>query len=210
MAFRAFTLLLAFFKLPFVRIGFVAIAAIGEGERLFEVAIQVARDASNLGMLSDQRIFRFRVIEIEAGKQVLPAAGGVATLAGLLELALVWIDVARRAGVEVHVLVASGSARRIGFVALFAGDFYVQARQRIFRFGVIKILGSLPAFHVVALGTFVAKLAFVRIGVAGSAVRGLAEERLRQVLHLDEFAICRKHMRRRVTFFTRKWSVFAL
>ena len=133
-ALRAFTFPFTFFKLAFVRIGFVAIAAIGKGKRFFEVAIQVARDASNLDMPSNQRIFRFRVIEIEAGKQILPGAGGVATLARLLEFTLVRIDVARRAGVELHVLIASGSARSIGFVALFARNFYVQARQRIFRF----------------------------------------------------------------------------
>ena len=161
-------------------------------------------------MLSDQRIFRLRVIELEDGKQILPAAGGVATLAGLLELALVRIDMACRAGIELHVLIASGSARRIGFVALFARNLYVQARQRIFRFRVIKIFCGLPAFYVVALGTFVAKLAFMRIGMARSAIRGLAEERFRQVLHFNKFAIGWEHMRRRVTFFTRQWSVSAL
>ena len=211
MAFRAFTFLLAFFKLALVRVGFVAIAAIGEGERLLEIAIQVTRDAGNLGMFSDQRILRFGVIEIEAGQ------------AEFFQLLVVW-QVSQdflnsplwgsmwhaAAGVEFHVLIACGSARRIGLVAFFAGNLYVQAGERIFRFGVIEILGSLPAFHVVALGAFVSELALVRIGVAGSAIRGLAEERLRQVFHFDEFTICRKHMRRRVTFFTRKWSVFAL
>ena len=86
------------------------------------------------------------------------------------------IDVARGAGVELHVLVTSGTTRRVGLVALFTGNLYMQAGQRIFRFGVVKILGSLPAFDVVALGTFVAELAFVRIAVAWRAIGRLAEE----------------------------------
>ena len=101
MAFGAFTLLFALLELALVRIGFVAIAAMGKRKRLFEITIQVTSHAGNLHVFSDQRIFRF---------------------------------------------------------------------------GVVEILGGLPAFDVVALGTFVAKLAFVRIAVARRAIRRLAEE----------------------------------
>ena len=85
MAFGAFTLLFALLELALMWIWFVAIAAIGKRKRLFEITIQVTSHAGNLHVFSDQRIFRFRVIEIEAGQKVFPSRRGVATLARLLE-----------------------------------------------------------------------------------------------------------------------------
>ena len=165
--------------------------------------------AGNLGVFSDEGIFGFGMIEIEAGQKSFPTAGGVAGFADLLERAFVGIDVARGAGIEFHVLITSGTARRVGLVTFFAGNFYVKASERIFCLGVIEILGGLPAFHVVALGAFASELAFVRIGVAGRAIRGLAEEGLGEVLHFDQLAICRKHVRGSVAFFAGQRSVFA-
>lgn len=192
-----------------MRIGFVTIAAIGEGYLLFKIAIQVAGYAGNLHVFSDQGIFCFGMIEVEAGQKSFPTAGGVARLARLLEFTLVGIGVAGAAGIELHVLVARRTAGSLCLVALFTSDLYVQAGKGIFRFGVVEILGRFPAFDVMALGTFVSKLAFVRIGVTGNAIGGLAEERLAEVLHLDEFAIGGKHVRRGVAFFAHEAGVFA-
>jgi len=151
------------------------------------------------------------VIEIEAGQQILPAAGDVTALAGFLEGTLVRIDVTSGAGVELHILVTSRASRCVGFVALFAWNLYVESCQRIPCFGVIEILGSLPAIDVVALGTFIpiSKLTFVRIRVARRANRRLAEEGLGQILHFNQFTVGRKHVRRGMALFTGEGSVLA-
>lgn len=210
MTFGTFPLLLALFKLPLVGIGFVAIAAINKRKRLFEITIEVARDTGNLGVFPNERIFGFGMIEIEAGQESFPTAGSVAGFADLLKRTFVGIGVARGAGVELHVLITSSTARCVGLVTFLARNFYVKSSERVFCFGVIEILGGLPTFHVVALGAFASELAFMRIGVAGRAIRGLAEEGLREVLHFDQLAICRKHVRGRVAFFTDQRSVFAV
>jgi hypothetical protein len=44
-----------------------------------EIAINVACDAGNLGVLSQQRILGFRVIEIKARQHRFPPTGGMAT-----------------------------------------------------------------------------------------------------------------------------------
>ena len=46
------------------------------------------------------------MIEVEPWRNIFPITGGVAGFAGFLELSFVRIDVALRAGVELHVLVA--------------------------------------------------------------------------------------------------------
>jgi len=78
-------------------------------------------------VFAEQGEFCFGVIEIEACEQSFPTAGGVAGLAGFLELALVRINVATGAGREFHVVIAGSTAWGIGLVALFAGHLYVQA-----------------------------------------------------------------------------------
>src|SRR5579859_7711314 len=52
-----------FDELPVVRIGFVAVRALGECQGLFEVAIRVALRAADCGMLAFQGILRPGVIE---------------------------------------------------------------------------------------------------------------------------------------------------
>ncbi len=74
---------------------------------------------------------------------------------------------------------------------------------------MIEVLGGFPTLHVVTLCTFAAELAFVRIAVAGRTTGGLAKEGFGKILHLDEFAIGRKHVRRSVTFFANKCGVLA-
>lgn len=131
MALRTFTLLLAFLKLAFVRVGLVAIAAIREGNLSFEVAVQVASHARNLNVFSNQRIFRFGVVEIKAGQKIFPTAGGVAAFTRFLEFTLVGIDVTRGAGIELHVLITNRAARRFRLVTLLARNSDVQASEGI-------------------------------------------------------------------------------
>ena len=134
----------------------------------------------------------------------------MARFAGFLELAFVGIDVAGGAGVEFHVLIVNGPARSFGLVALFASYFNVQAGEGITSLGMIEFLGGLPTFDVVAFGAFVAELAFVGIAMAGSAIGGLAEERLGEIFHLNEFPIGGKHVRRSVALFASNIGVLTL
>jgi hypothetical protein len=65
----------------------VAIGALGEGKRLFEIAVGVARAASHRLVLAEQRVFGFGVIEISIDSGVdntLPTGGCVTRLTGLL------------------------------------------------------------------------------------------------------------------------------
>ena len=85
-------------------------------------------------------------------------------------------------------------------MAFFASYLDVQTGERIARFRVIKILGRFPAVDVVALGAFVAELAFVRIVVTGRASRRKAEIGLRQIFILNEGFVGREHFGGRVAF----------
>src|SRR5580700_9576597 len=133
-AFGAFAFLWAGLKLALVRIRLVAVVAVREWDLLFEIAVDVARHAGNLRVLSDERIFRFRVVEIIPRQHRLPAAGGMAGLAGFLELSRVRINVAGGAGVEFHVAIPRRPSRQIRLVTFFAGNLYMQAGERIPRF----------------------------------------------------------------------------
>lgn len=84
-------------ELPFVRIGFVAIHALGEGQRLLEIAIRVALGAVHADMLPLQRELCFRVIEElvhRLQRNLLPTARVVAGLATLRKARLMRISVA--------------------------------------------------------------------------------------------------------------------
>jgi len=119
----------------------VAISAPGERQRLFEIAIGVARAAVHSLVLAEQREVGFGVIEIKADSRAddtLPTGHCVTRLTGLLcEAAFVRIAVAvialREANAEVARLVVG--ARR---VTLFALDLRVLAGQRITGLGVIE------------------------------------------------------------------------
>lgn len=53
MAFRALTFLRSRFKLAFVRVGFVAVHTVRKGQRLFEIAVQMALGATHGGVLAE-------------------------------------------------------------------------------------------------------------------------------------------------------------
>lgn len=200
MALRAFAFLRPRLKLSLVRIGLVAINALRERNLLLEVSIHVARYARNLLVFALQWIFSLRVIEIETGQQILPAAGRMARIAGLLEFTLVRIQVAIRTFRKLHVVISRRSARRIGLMAFFARHLDMQPRQRISRFRMVEILRRLPALHVVAFRAFVAQLPLVRIGVARRAIRRKSQVRLAEVLIFDQRLVRRKHVHGRVAF----------
>jgi len=60
------------------------------------------------------------VVKIERRQKFLPTRRGVTFLAALLERALVRVDMAVSASLELHVLVAGRPARHIWLVTLFA------------------------------------------------------------------------------------------
>lgn len=66
MTLRALTLFRASFELTFVRIGFVTVRTIGKRQELFEIAIHVAFQASDLGVLSEERKLCLRMVELKA------------------------------------------------------------------------------------------------------------------------------------------------
>lgn len=73
-------------ELPVVRIGFVAVRALGEWQWLFEVAAGVALRTADAGMLAFQQILRLRVIEAlvhRLQRNLPPPAGVMARLASL-------------------------------------------------------------------------------------------------------------------------------
>lgn len=67
-------------KLSLVGIGLVAIGALREGNRLFEIPAAVALDAAHHGVFSHQWELGFRVIEflVQTRRKFLPSAGVVA------------------------------------------------------------------------------------------------------------------------------------
>ena len=211
MAFRAFALLRPRLELTFVRIRFVAVRAIRKRQRLLEVAVHMALRAADRRMLAQQGVFRFRVIEFELRLKFFPACGRVAVLAAFwLERAFVRVHMAIDARRELHVLVAGRTARRIGLMTFLAGHFDVLAGQRITRLRVIELLGGFPIHEIVALQAVVAELAFVRILVTGDALLRKAEERLGEILDLDERTFCTHHVHRGVAFFASDARVFSL
>jgi len=186
MTFRALAFLFAHGKLPFVRVGDVAVAARGVRNPFFEVAPEVARRTRHRCMFALERIFGLGVIEVEASEHGLPAARGMAGVAALLELTPVGVTVAILAGGEFQTLVASRAAGHIRLVALFTGDLGVQPSQRVARSGVIELFHRFPILNVMALRTLGAELPLVRIGMAGRAGTRLPKKRLRGILILDQ------------------------
>lgn len=81
-------------ELSAMRIGIVAIRAIGKGYGRLEVGIPMASHTRHFDVFAQQREFRLRVIECRGECGLLPRRGRVATLASLFEFALVGIGMA--------------------------------------------------------------------------------------------------------------------
>jgi len=75
---RAFAFVRPRGELARVRVGLVTVCALFEGNRLFEISSRVATQAVHLRMLSEQRIFRLRVVELLVRGDFFPTAGCVA------------------------------------------------------------------------------------------------------------------------------------
>ena len=211
MAFRAFALFWPRVKLAFVRVGLVAIRAVLKRQRLLEIAFQVALRATDGGMLPKQRVLGFGMIKLKLGQEFFPARRGVTVFAALgFERALVGIDVTIEASGKLHVLIAWWPARLVRLVAFFASDFDVQARQRIARLRMVKLIRGFPIRKVVALQAVVAELALVHIFVARHAILGQSEKRSRKIFHLDERALVADHVHGGVAYFASDASMLAV
>jgi len=181
----------ALHELAVVRV-LVAVYALGELERLLEVAFGVAGNAFHSLVLAEQRVLGFGVIEVLVqfgADDALPAAGGMASLARLAgEASLVGIGVAvvalRERNPNVPRLII-----RPGGVALFALHLPVQAGQRVAGLRVIESPRNiLPVIEIVAVCAVRAQASAVRVFVTGGTGFGNPDERPVEVLHLDEGA----------------------
>lgn len=210
MAFGALALLRAGLELALVRVRLMAIVAIGKGQRLLEVSVQMAFGATDGRMLAQQRIFRFRVVEFELRQNLLPARGRVAVFANLwLERTFVRIHVAIEACLELHVLISRRAAQDIRLVALFARDLNVLAGEGIAGLRMVKLLCGLPVGKIVALQAIVAELPFVHIFMARHAILREPEKRLGKILVLNKRALFADHVHRRMTFLAGNSRVLA-
>lgn len=179
-------------KLAVMRIGLVAIHALGERNRLFEIASCMASRTIYVRVLAEQWIFGFRVIEVAIyarQRNSLPAFCTVTRLTTLRETAVMWIGMAIRALGKRD----SGIARFAGGiwrVTFFTLHLNVSARQWISRLGVIKLANRqrFPIGVVMALLTVRAQTSLVRILVASGAGLRNAQKTARQILGLDRRA----------------------
>jgi hypothetical protein len=128
-------------KLALVRVWLVAVHALLESQGLFEISTRVALRTLHRGMLAEQRIFGFRVVETlidRLGRHPLPSAGVVARLAALGEASVMRIGVTIGAFTERDSRVASFIVRS-GRMTFLAGDLRVQTSQGIAGPGVVEL-----------------------------------------------------------------------
>jgi len=169
----------------------------------------MTKNAAHFCVQTEQWVFGLRMIEFESGQYFFPAGSGMARFAALLERPFVRIDMARRAGIKLHILIAGRSPGLIGLVAFLASHLHVQARQRVSRFRMVELRGLLPVVHVVTALAVIPQLPFMRIGVAGQAVRRHPKKRFTQIPVFDESLLARGHLRRGVAFFAREHRVLS-
>lgn len=179
-------------ELSLVGIGLVAVGALRECNRLFEIAAAVALDAPNRSVFPEQWKVGFGMIEflVETCSKLLPAAGVMARLAGLRKRAVVRIAMAirtlpKRNSCVTRLVVGTRC------VALLACHLHVHAGQWIARFRVIELLRAdrLPVSRVMALGAVVSKTSLVRILVTTHARPREPKERAVQIFDLDAGAL---------------------
>ena len=120
MAFRTLSLARPRLELTLVRIGGMAIRALSKGQLLLEIASAMAIAAGNFHMRSQQRVFRFRMVELHGRAHFFPTGRGVAGLARSFKGPLVRIGVAVNARAEFdagefHGLFGAG--REVAFLA---------------------------------------------------------------------------------------------
>lgn len=168
-------------------------------KRFFEIASDMARDATNRGVLSQKREFGFRVIEFKIGQDFFPTASAVTMFARFFELSVMDIGVARRAACGFHIFEARGSALRIRFVALFASHLHMQSCEREARVGVVKFVCAFPVDGVMTIRTIFSELALVIVLVTTYAFSRQAQVGLIQILVLNQTALRGRNLPRRMT-----------
>jgi len=168
-ALRALSLAGPRLELSFVRIGGMAIHALGESQRLLEITRGVAVAATNFQMHSHEGIFCFRMVELHRRIHFFPTGCRMAGFTGSLEGPLVRVGMAIDAGIEfdpgiLHRLVRAGWE-----MALLARYLGMHSGQRIFGFRMVELLRLFPVGYIVAACAVRAELAFVDVLMAGYA-----------------------------------------
>jgi len=207
-AFRAFALARACFKLAFVRIGRVADGALFKGKRLFEIACRVAFGASHFFVHSDQRIFCFGMVELHRRIHFFPGGRRMAGFARSLKRTFVRIGVAIDASAELDTSKLHGLVGARGDVALLAGDLDVHSGQRVLGLGVVELLGLLPVGYIVAAHAVGPELPSMDVFVARRAILRKPQKRTGKIFLSNQLALRRDHMCRRVALFARYRFVF--
>ena len=148
------------------------------------------------------------MVELHRRIHFFPTGCRMAGFARSLEGAFVRIGVAGGAGIEfdareLHRLVGAG--REVALLARYLG---VHSGQRILCFRMVELLGLFPVSQIVAALAVGAELPFVDVRVAGRAVLREPQKRLREVFLLNQRALRRNHMRRRMALLARHSLVF--
>lgn len=105
----------------------VAIAALGERNRFFEICVGVAFHAVHIGVLAEQWEFRLGMVELPVFGHVFPTTRRVAGVASLSERPMVRVSVAVGTFREGNARESRGSARYCRRVAFGARHLGVQS-----------------------------------------------------------------------------------
>ena len=205
-------------KLPVVRIVLVAVHALLEHERLFEIAAGVALGAIDAGVLAFQRVFGLGVVEAfvdRLQRNLLPPVRAVARLAALWEAAVMRVPMTVGALVErnAHVLWLAVCSIRVALGALHLG---MQAGQGIARLGVIELglagladIDGLPVHEIVALQAVWTEASLVLVFVATDATGRQPQVSPARILDLDRRAFLGCNAGGVVTLITRQPCMLA-
>jgi hypothetical protein len=172
-----------------VGIGLVAVHTPLKYERLFEISLGVALDAIRLGVLAEQRKFRFGMVEVTIQprrQNFVPAGRGVAGLAGLRKTSTMGIGMTISAVAEGD----SGIARlfvRARRVSLLAADQDMRARERVMRKRMIELADAdcLPVGRVVTLQAIRSEPAVMLVLMTGDTTRRDSQKCASQILDFD-------------------------
>jgi hypothetical protein len=186
-----------------VRIRGVAIRALRECQRAFEISAGMATAAAYLEVHAKKRIFCFRMVELNGHVDLFPPTRRVTGFAGSFEGSLMWVRMAGDAGIKLDSRKLYRLIRSKGKVALVAGDLRVQAGQRIFCLGMVELLYLLPVGEIVTALAIRSELAFVGICVARDTIFRKTQKGVGEILALNQRSIRGNHVRGGVTFLAR-------
>ena len=202
-------------ELAAVRIGTVAIRAVRVRHGFLEIRAGMALQASHSPMFSQQRVCRFRVIELCTQRlrgNLFPTIGVVTGGAGSRHRGAVRIVVARVTTIKNQAGVFRFSLGSRG-VTFLTRHLCVQSGERIACARVIKLFfdgHALPVIEVVALLTVLSEASVVLVFVTGGATARQSQEGMPQVF-TGKFAACfSRDVLRNVTLRALQSSVFAL